>query len=391
MSALRGMGETSWTRIYRLVLCLLPPALRRKHGPAMEALFARELGRARARGRLHGALAGATGVCDVVRRGVYERMRAERDSGEARHAHPSPERWALDAHRSRLADPRAESPRAGGPPVPPLSARELLRRHAVSFAAALVALTVPLLALFATRRVPALSARGAPVGTIAEALVLAVPFTAAMTIPIAVLVAVLREFTRLRADGTLAATRRRHGGLVRLVGPVLAAAVALSALTLGWNTAVLPRANARLAAVLAGHAEGLSDRAMTVAQLRAAARVARADARPDARSRAAVYEVEVQKKYALAAACVVLALAGVVIPLGAPHGLIPRSRAALVIGASGAVVGTYYVLIVTGEDLADRLVVPPMVGMWGANALVLAAALLVAWRRGAAIAPYRSS
>jgi lipopolysaccharide export system permease protein len=52
-----------------------------------------------------------------------------------------------------------------------------------------------------------------------------------------------------------------------------------------------------------------------------------------------------------------------------------------VTGASVAVFGAYYVLLVAGEDLADRLVVSPFVGMWGANALVLAAALLTMWRR----------
>lgn len=172
--------------------------------------------------------------------------------------------------------------------------------------------------------------------------------------------------------------------------PVLAAAVAVAALTLVWNTEILPRANARLAAVLEGRPASArserSDREMTVAELRAAARDARADAGPHARAFAAGYEVEVQKKYALAAACVVLALAGVAIALRVPQGRVLRGGAGLVIGASGAVVGAYYVVLVTGEDLADRLVIPPFVGMWGANALLLAATLLVVSRRRAALA-----
>lgn len=190
----------SWTSVYRLALHLLPAGLRRKHGPAMEALFAREIGRARALGRLHGALAGVAGVWDVVRRGAYEQVRPERDPAGARHAHPPRDRWTPDAHGPPPAGAHAEGPR-----VPPPSTRELLRRHATSFILAFVALTASLLAVFATRRAPVLSARGAPGGIIAEALLLAVPFIAAMTIPIAVLVAVLYEFTRLRADGTLAA------------------------------------------------------------------------------------------------------------------------------------------------------------------------------------------
>jgi lipopolysaccharide export LptBFGC system permease protein LptF len=247
--------------------------------------------------------------------------------------------------------------------------RQLLRRHAASFAISFAALTTVLLAHFATRRVPGLSTRGAPAGTVAEMLLLALPFIAAMTIPIAILVTVLHEFTRLRTDGTLAAARRERGGVRRLVLPVLAAAVGVAALTLVSNTELLPRANARLATVLAGRTEAPTDRTMTIGELRAAARVARADAGPRARSAAAVYEVEVQKKYALAAACVVLALR------------VPRGGAGLVIGASGAVVGAYYVLLVTGEQLAERLVVSPFVAMWGANAVLLAAASLALWRR----------
>ena len=65
-----------------------------------------------------------------------------------------------------------------------------------------------MLGLFATSELPALSARGASPGTIVEALVFAVPFVAALSIPMAVLTAVLWEFTRLGADGTLAAARR---------------------------------------------------------------------------------------------------------------------------------------------------------------------------------------
>jgi lipopolysaccharide export LptBFGC system permease protein LptF len=39
-------------------------------------------------------------------------------------------------------------------------------------------------------------------------------------------------------------------------------------------------------------------------------------------------------------------------------------------------------LLVAGEALADKLVISPFVGMWWANACLLAAALmLAAWRR----------
>ncbi|HEY9429454.1 MAG TPA: LptF/LptG family permease [Gemmatimonadaceae bacterium] len=202
----------SWARSYHLALHLLPAGLRRKHGPAMEALFARELQRARERGRLDGVLTGAAGVWDVIRRGAYEQLRAGwgHDAAGERHDHAPSEWWNIHAH-----EPQPAGADLGGPHMQQYTTRQLLRRHAVSFAIAFVALTALMLALFARKQVPELSARGATAGTIAEVLLLAVPFIAAMTIPMAVLIAVLRDFTRFRADGTLAAARREHGGVAR--------------------------------------------------------------------------------------------------------------------------------------------------------------------------------
>ena len=74
-----------WARIYRVALRALPPDLRRKHGSAMEALFAHEVRQARERGRVRGGLAAARAVWDVVQRGVYERLRS-RGGG----------RWSMD-------------------------------------------------------------------------------------------------------------------------------------------------------------------------------------------------------------------------------------------------------------------------------------------------------
>ena len=56
----------------------------------------------------------------------------------------------------------------------------------------------------------------------------------------------------------------------------------------------------------------------------------------------------------------------------------------LVIGASCAVFWAYYMLMIAGESLADRLIVTPLVGMWWANAFLLATVLLliVSRRRG---------
>ena len=252
------------------------------------------------------------------------------------------------------------------------STRQLLRRHATPFAVTLATLTGLLLARHAVRLLPQLSARGAPAGTIVEALALAMPHTLALTIPMAVFVAVSWVFTRLGTEGVLAAARRERHGVRRLFVPVLGAAAVIAALTAVSNTQIVPRTNARLAAVLADAPRTPTDRTMTVGELREAARSARIGAGPNAAPRAAAYEVEIQKKFALAAACLVLALAGAAIPLR-----FRRGGAGRIIGVTAVVFTGYYAALVAGESLADRLVISPFVGMWMANALLLGGVLLL--------------
>lgn len=256
-----------------------------------------------------------------------------------------------------------------------LTTRQLLRRHVTPFAVTCASLTGFLLARHAIRQLPELSARGVPAGTMVEALLLALPFTLALTIPMAVFVAVTWVFTRLGVESVLAAAHRERHGIGRLVAPVLGAAAVIAALAFVSNTQIVPRTNARLAAVLADAPPEPSDRTMTVGELQEAARSARTDVGPDAAARAAAYEVEIQKKFALAAACMVLALAGAAIPLR-----FPRGGLGLVIGASGVVFTGYYVTPVAGESLADQLVIPPFVAMWMANTFLLAIVLLLVWR-----------
>lgn len=222
-------------------------------------------------------------------------------------------------------------------------------------------LTVILLATYGARQVPAALARGAGTGAVLQLLLLSVPFTAALTMPMAVFVAVMWVGTR---PGTVGVEPRPF-----LVTTLRAASV-VTVLALVSNTLVVPRANARLAEVLANRPAAGSDRVMTISELREAERSVRASGAPGADARAASYEVEVQKKFALAAACLVLALAGAALTTRMPRG------DALRVGAASAVVfGAYYILLVTGESFADRLVISPVVAMWSANVLLLAIAL----------------
>lgn len=75
---------------------------------------------------------------------------------------------------------------------------------------------------------------------------------------------------------------------------------------------------------------------MTIGEFREAARIALTEAGPDAVAPSAAYEVEIQKKFALAAASMVLALVGASIGLRFDRGGI-----VVVIGASATVFVAY--------------------------------------------------
>ena len=247
---------------------------------------------------------------------------------------------------------------------------QLLRRHALPFGVSFVSLTALLVINYVSKRTPA------PTGLLVDLALFAVPFTAAMTIPVSVLLAVLVVFRRLGSEGVLDAARHMAGGVRRLLTPVLGAAAVLAAVTAVVNSEVVPRSNARLASVSAGATHQRGDRELTIAELRSRASVARASTSDDGQRIAARYEVEVQKKLALAAAVIVLALTGAALAF-----LFPRGGAALLIGASCVVIGGYYACLVAGESLADRLVLSPFVGMWMANAALVAFAFMVIWWR----------
>jgi len=94
-----------------------------------------------------------------------------------------------------------------------------------------------------------------------------------------------------------------------------------------------------------------------------------------ARQRAAMYEVEIQKKYAIAAACLIFAL------VGAPVALrFQRGGVGLVIGMSVAVFTVYYIGLIGGEELGDRLILSPFFAMWTPNVIFGVAGLVGLWR-----------
>lgn len=94
-----------------------------------------------------------------------------------------------------------------------------------------------------------------------------------------------------------------------------------------------------------------------------------------ARQHATSFMVEIHKKWSLAVSCIVFVL------IGAPVALrFPRGGIGLVIGASVAIFGFYYIGLIGGETLADRRFISPFWGMWTPN-VVMALGGLALFRR----------
>src|SRR5574341_1061088 len=94
-----------------------------------------------------------------------------------------------------------------------------------------------------------------------------------------------------------------------------------------------------------------------------------------ARIRAANYQVELHKKYAIAAACIVFVLIGVPAAIQFAAGGI-----GFVIGTSLVVYTVYYVGLIAGETLANRLIIPAFWAMWTPNVLFTLIGLFGLWR-----------
>jgi lipopolysaccharide export system permease protein len=87
------------------------------------------------------------------------------------------------------------------------------------------------------------------------------------------------------------------------------------------------------------------------------------------------YMVEVHKKYAIPAACIIFTLIGV--PLGA---LAKRSGVGAGVGLSIGFFVLYWIFLIGGEKLADRDVITPFVGMWGGNILLVLVGAYLTYR-----------
>ena len=127
-----------------------------------------------------------------------------------------------------------------------LLSRYVLREHFGPLAFALTALTSLLLLNFIAKRFGDLVGKGLPASVIAEFFALALPFTVAMTLPMAVLVAVLYAFSRLASESEITALKASGVSMGRILAPVLGGATVLAIGMVFFNDYVLPAANHRL-------------------------------------------------------------------------------------------------------------------------------------------------
>lgn len=87
------------------------------------------------------------------------------------------------------------------------------------------------------------------------------------------------------------------------------------------------------------------------------------------------FRVEIHKKGAIPAACIVFVIIGAPIAVRYPH-----AGVALVVGVSLVLFAAYYVSLVGGEELADRRLISPVWAMWAPNILFGMGGLAALWR-----------
>lgn len=127
-----------------------------------------------------------------------------------------------------------------------LLTRYVIREHAGPLVFALSALTSLLMLQYVARQLANLAGKGLPWAAIGKFFVLSLPFTVAMTLPMAVLVATLYAFGRMAAEHEITAFKASGVRVRSLMAPVLACAFLLSLFMVWFNDQLLPRTNHEL-------------------------------------------------------------------------------------------------------------------------------------------------
>jgi lipopolysaccharide export system permease protein len=128
----------------------------------------------------------------------------------------------------------------------PILTRHLIRAVLPPFFFSLSALTGLLFLNAVARRMEDLAGKGLSAGVVVDFLLLSLPHTIALTLPMAVLVAILHAFTELTANNEITAMKAGGVSPRRLLAPLLVLGLFFGAVMLFFNDRVLPEANHRL-------------------------------------------------------------------------------------------------------------------------------------------------
>src|SRR5213596_346119 len=135
-------------------------------------------------------------------------------------------------------------------PTVRILSRYILRQHLPPLGYALAALTFAMLVNQIAKQFGNFVGKGLPWTAIVEVFALSIPFIVAMTLPMAVLVAVLYTFSHLAADNEVTAMKASGVSVGRILTPVLGGATLIGVISLLWNDQVLPRSNHTLRTLL---------------------------------------------------------------------------------------------------------------------------------------------
>src|SRR6266498_2648531 len=135
-------------------------------------------------------------------------------------------------------------------PTVRILSRYILRQHLPPLGYALAALTFAMLVNQIAKQFGNFVGKGLPWTAIFEVFALSIPFIVAMTLPMAVLVAVLYTFSHLAADNEVTAMKASGISVGRILAPVLGGATLIALIALLWNDQLLPWSNHRLRTLL---------------------------------------------------------------------------------------------------------------------------------------------
>lgn len=121
--------------------------------------------------------------------------------------------------------------------------RYLLKAHLGPFIFALVALTGILFVNTIARRFEDFAGRGLPMSVILEIFLLSLPHILALTLPMAVLVAVLYAFAQMAAENEITALKASGTNLVRMMMPLIFVSVLFAGFMIWFNDRLLPDSN----------------------------------------------------------------------------------------------------------------------------------------------------